>query len=171
MLSDKLEKAINKQINEELYSSYLYWSMASWFESKNLSGFANWMRIQSEEEYLHARKFYDFVFTAGGRVVFEEIKAPQKEWDSIEEVFQDTYNHEVFITNCINDLATLAMDDKNHATASFLKWFIDEQVEEVATADQILQEIKMIGDHKQGIFMLDREMKGRAPVLPASPAQ
>lgn len=172
MISKKLEEALNKQINEELYSSYLYWAMASWFDSKNLAGFANWTRIQSEEEYLHARKFYDYVNHARGRVVFQAIKQPQENWDSIEEVFQAIYDHEIFISNCINDLASLAMDERDHATISFLKWFIDEQVEEVSTADQILQEIKMIGDHKQGIFMLDRELKARPQVLPTiNPAQ
>ena len=166
MLSKKLEEALNNQINEELYSSYLYWSMASWFESQNLSGFANWMKIQSEEEYLHARKFYEYINNAGGRVVFEAIKTPQKEWNNIEEIFQDTFDHENHITNCVNELASLAIDEKDHATNSFLRWFVDEQVEEVAIADQILHEIKMIGENKQGIFMLDREMKSRAPVIP-----
>jgi len=165
MISDKLVKALNKQVNEELFSSYLYLSMAAYFESKNLAGFANWMKIQSEEEYLHARKFFDYINTAGGRVELESIKKPQIDWDSVRQVFQETYDHEVYITTCINNLATLAQEEKDHATLSFLKWFIDEQVEEVATADQLLEEIKMIGDNKHGLFMLDRELKGRAPVI------
>lgn len=165
MISEKLVEALNKQINEELYSSYLYWSMASWFESQNLPGFANWMKVQSEEEYMHARKFYDYINSAGGRVIFKEIKTPQAEWKSIEDVFSATLEHEKYISECINNLASLSLDERSHATMSFLQWFIDEQVEEVAIADQILQEIRMVGDNKQGIFMIDREMKGRAPVM------
>ncbi len=170
MISKKLVEALNKQINEELYSSYLYWSMASWCEGANLPGFANWMKVQSEEEYLHSRKFYDYITQSGGQVEFQEIKKPKAEWKSVEDIFQDTCNHEIYITGCINDLATLAMEEHDHATGSFLKWFIDEQVEEVATADQYLKELKMIAGNKQGLFMLDRELRSRASIMPALPA-
>jgi ferritin len=165
MLSEKMEKALNKQINEELFSSYLYLSMSAYFEKHNLAGFANWMKIQSEEEYMHARKIFDYTVEAGGKVELEAIKKPQTDWENIESIFQDTYDHEVFITQCINDLVTLAQEEKDHATNSFLQWFVDEQVEEVSTSEQILHEVKMIGDHNHGIFMLDREMKSRPPAI------
>lgn len=166
MLKEKIEKALIKQINEELYSSYLYWSMSSFFESKNLVGFANWMKVQSEEEYLHARKFYNYIISAGGRVLLEGIKTPKTEWTTIVEVFNETLEHEIFITNCINDLVSLALEEKDHATNSFLQWFVDEQVEEVSTAEQILHEVNMIADNKQGLFMLDREFKSRISIIP-----
>ncbi|MBC8344598.1 MAG: ferritin [Bacteroidetes bacterium] len=166
MIKKKIEKALIKQINEELYSSYLYWSMSSYFESKNLPGFANWMKVQSEEEYLHARKFYNYLISAGGRVLLDGIKTPKTDWESVESVFKETLDHEIFITNCINDLVTLALEEKDHATNSFLQWFVDEQVEEVSTAEQILHEVKMVAGNSQGLFMLDREFKSRAGIIP-----
>ena len=166
MIKKKIEDALNKQINEELFSSYLYWAMAAWFEDMNLAGFANWTKIQAEEEYLHARKFYNYMTEVGGRVVFDKIEAPKKEWKNIEEAFADVLKHEIHITDCINNLMTLAQKENDHATASFLKWFVDEQVEEVSTADQLLHEVKMIADNKQGIFILDRELKVRPSVIP-----
>ncbi|MFC2114680.1 ferritin [Bacteroidota bacterium] len=170
MINKKVEEALNKQINEELYSSYLYWSMSAYFESVNLAGFANWMKVQAEEEYLHARKFYDYLIKAGGRAKMDAIKGPKTEWKSVVEVFQETLDHEIFITNCINDLTSLCQEVKDHATSSFLRWFVDEQVEEVSTADQLLHEIKMIGDNQQGLFMLDREFKSRTGIIPVLPA-
>jgi len=170
MIKEKMEKALNRQINEELFSSYLYWSMAAYFESKNLTGFANWTKIQAEEEYLHARKFYDYLISAGGRVIFESIATPKSEWNSIEEAFEEVLSHETHITECINNLVSLAIDERDHASNSFLKWFVDEQVEEMATAEQLLHEIKMISDSKAGIYMLDKELKARPSSFPALPA-
>jgi len=170
MIKKKLVEALNKQINEELYSSFLYWSMAAYFEDQNLTGFANWTKIQAEEEYLHARKFYDYMVHVGGKVLFDKINAPKTDWKNIEDVFQDVLNHEIHITECINNLMTLANKENDHATASFLKWFVDEQVEEISNAEQLLHEIKMIGENKQGIFMLDRELKARPAVIPVIPA-
>jgi len=170
MIKEKMVKALNRQINEELYSSYLYWSMASYFESINYIGFANWTKIQAEEEYLHARKLYDYLITAGGRVIFESIKAPKSDWSSIEEVFKEILQHEEHITECINELVSLAIEEKDHATNSFLKWFVDEQVEELATVEQIFHEIKMIADSKQGIYLLDKELKARQSTFPVLPA-
>jgi ferritin len=133
--------------------------MSAYFESLNLAGFANWMKVQAEEEYLHARKMYNYLVNAGGRAIFGGIKEPKFEWTSVVEVFEETLEHEIYITKCINDLATLANEEKDHATSSFLRWFVDEQVEEVATSEQILHEVKMISENKQGLFMLDREFK------------
>lgn len=165
MLKKSLEEALNNQINEEMYSSYLYLSMSAYLQNINLTGFANWMKVQAQEEYFHFTKFYDFILQAGGKVTLKEIKAPKLSWKNLEEVMQDTFNHEIHITDCINKLATLATKEQDHATLSFLKWFIDEQVEEVANAEQILKEVKMIGNNQGGLFMLDREMKARPAAL------
>ncbi|MBV6510970.1 MAG: ferritin [Ignavibacteriales bacterium] len=163
MLNAKLEKALNKQINEEFYSSYLYLSMSAWFESKSLLGFANWMKLQSKEEYQHAEKFYNYVFTKGGTVTLAPIGQPKTEWKSVLDAFQNTLEHEQHITKCINDLVDLALAEKDHATGAFLQWFVNEQVEEEANATKILDDLKMIGDNSYGIFMLDREMGQRKP--------
>jgi ferritin len=165
MLKKSLEDALNKQINEEFFSHYLYLSMSAYLVSENLAGFANWMKIQSQEEYFHFLKFYDYVLQAGGKVTLQPVKEPKITWKNIHEIFKDTVDHEIFITNCINDIATLAVNEKDHATMSFLKWFIDEQVEEVATAEQILRDVKMVGDNTSALFLIDRELKGRVPAM------
>lgn len=165
MLKKSLEEALNKQITEELYSSYLYLSMSAYLQSINMTGFANWMKIQSQEEYIHFNKFFDYVIQTGGSVTLKGIKAPKSSWKNIEEVMKDTLDHEIHITECINELASLSLKEKDHATMSFLKWFIDEQVEEVATAEQIMRELKMVGNNQSGLFLLDREMKARPAAL------
>ena len=161
MLNKKLEVGLNKQINEELYSSYIYLSMCAYFESKNLSGFAKWMRMQSQEEYLHANKLYDYVIQKGGRVALTQIGAPKAEWKSVLEVFEDTLAHEKFISKCIDELVNLAHEEKDHATTNFLQWYVSEQVEEEANATKIVDDLKMVGENNYGIFMLDRELGQR----------
>jgi len=161
MISSNVTEALNQQLNEEFYSSYIYLSMAAFFESKNLVGMANWMKIQTQEEYAHAIKFYDFINSTGQKVVLKEIKAPQVDWDTPQAVFETTLEHEKYITDCINKLARLADDENDYATKNFLNWFIDEQVEEVATVDDILQRFKLIGDDKPGLFWLDKELAER----------
>lgn len=168
MLNANLEKALNKQINEEFYSSYLYLSMSAWFESKSLLGFANWMKLQSKEEYLHAEKFYNYVFTKGGQVTLAPIAQPKTEWKSVLDAFENTLEHERHITKCINGLVDLSLAEKDHATGAFLQWFVNEQVEEEANATKILDDLKMIGDNSYGIFMLDREMGSRKPETEAA---
>jgi ferritin len=162
MLSLKMQKELNSQLNEELYSSYLYLSMAAYFEAKNLKGFANWMRIQSEEEQLHGMKFFDFILQKGGKVELAQIEAPKVEWKSIPEVFADTLKHEQKITGLINKLVEAAMTEKDYATNTFLQWFVTEQVEEEANVEEIIQKIEMIGDNKSGLYMLDNELGSRA---------
>lgn len=163
MLNSNIEKALNEQINKELYSSYLYLSMGNYFENINLSGFASWMRQQSLEEYQHAMKILDYVNQKGGRVVLQQIGAPKIEWDSVISVFEDTYNHEQMISASINVIVDLSLNEKDHATHSFMQWFVNEQVEEEATVLKILEDVKMIGDYKAGLFMMDRELGQRAP--------
>ncbi len=161
MLSEKMEKALNKHLNEELYSSYLYLSMSAYFESKNLSGFANWMKVQYQEENLHAMKFYAYILQKGGKVKLLKIDEPKTEWNSTIEVYEDTLNHEQKITGLINDLVDLAVQERDHATVTFLNWFVTEQVEEEANVVKILEDLKMIADNRSGLFMLDRELATR----------
>ena len=171
MLSERMEKALNKQINAELYSAYLYLAMAAYFESINLGGFGNWMRIQAQEELTHAMKFYDFVYERGGRVVLAAVDAPPKEWDSPLAAFEGAYEHECKVSAMINDLVNIAIEEKDHATNNFLQWFVSEQVEEEASADAVVQKLKLIGDHGNGIFMLDRELGQRVFHAPADGAE
>ena len=162
MLTPKMQKALNTHLNEELYSSYLYLSMAAYFEAKNLKGFANWMRIQSAEEQMHGMKFFDFILQKGGKVTLAEIGAPKIEWKSIPEVFADTLKHEQKISNLINKLVEVAMAEKDYATNTFLQWFVTEQVEEESNVEEIVQKIDMIGDNKSGLYMLDNELGSRS---------
>ena len=160
-IKEKLIRAINKQINAELYSSYLYLAMAAYFESNNWMGFAQWMKVQLREENIHAMKFYEYLVARGGRVVLSAIDAPDKEWKSPLAVFEAVYAHEVKITAMINDLLKLARDEADTATEAMLQWFINEQVEEEASALLILEKLKMIKDSMNGLFMLDHELGER----------
>ncbi len=168
MIGKKMEQALNGQVNAELYSSYLYLSMESWFRSKNLSGFANWMRVQIQEEMSHAMKFYDFIDERGGRIVLKAIDGPPTEWDSPLAVFEAVYEHEQKVSGLINDLVDLAIKEKDHATNSFLQWFVSEQVEEEASADAAVQQLKMVEKAPGGMFMLDRELGQRVFTPPAA---
>ncbi len=171
MLSKKIEESLNKQCNAELYSAYLYLSMSAYFQSINLAGFANWMRVQAQEEQMHGMKFYDFVVERGGRVLLKAIEAPPTEWKSPTEVFENVYKHEQKVTGLINDLVNLAISEKDHATNNFLQWFVKEQVEEEASADEVLQKARLVADHPNGIFMLDRELGSRVFTPPAAKAE
>lgn len=161
MISDKMREQLNKQMNAELFSSYLYLAMAAYFEDKNLNGMANWMSAQSTEEYAHGMKFYGYLNSVGARVKLLEIKEPQMEWDSAQAVFEEALDHEKFITKSINDLADLSVEEKDHATNIFLHWFVNEQIEEVSSVEAIVDKFKMIGDNKNGLFMLDRDLARR----------
>lgn len=161
MISKKMQEAINKQINRELYSAYLYLSMAAWFEAENLSGMAKWMKAQYREETNHAMKFYAYIYDQLGSVKLLPIEQPQVEWKSPLDVFEEVCKHEKHVTDLINKLADLALAEKDKATFSMLKWFIDEQVEEEASADAVVQQLKMVGDNKVGIMMIDKELGAR----------
>ncbi len=161
MLNEKIEKACNEQLQAEVYSAYLYWSMSAYFESINLAGFAGWMRVQALEEMTHAEKFFHFISERGGRVSLAAIQAPPVEWKSALAVFEDAYAHEQKVTSLINSLVDLALAEKDHASNAFLQWFVTEQVEEEATADDVVQKLKLMGDAPGGMFMLDREMAQR----------
>ena len=161
MISEKMTKELNSQINKEMFSSYLYLSMSAWFESINHDGFAKWMQMQAQEEYGHAMKIYGYMNDQGARIELGAIEKPQVEWKNPLEAFEAAFAHEQFITKSINDLVNIAIDEKDHATNIFLHWFVEEQVEEEAAADDIVQKLKMVGESKNGIFMLDRELGRR----------
>jgi len=169
MLSKKMNDAINDQINAEMYSSYLYLSMAAHFESVNLKGFANWMEVQAKEEQMHAEKFMRYINDAGGRVVLQAIDQPPAEFTSPLQVFEETLKHERFVTSRINGLVALAREENDNAAYAMLQWFVTEQVEEEATADEFVNQLKIIGDNGHGLLMLDREMAGRV-FTPPTPA-
>jgi len=161
MIDSRMQDALNKQINAEIYSAYLYLSMAAYFEANAMGGFATWMRAQYQEEMAHALKLYDYVNTRGGRVVLAMVDAPPAEWDSAVDVFEVTAEHERSVSTMIHSLVDLALELKDHATHQMLQWFVEEQVEEEASADQILDELKLIGDAKSGLFMMNRELGQR----------
>ena len=168
MISKKMEEALNEQINAEMYSAYMYLSMESYFKAQNLNGFANWMRIQTQEEAAHAMKIYDFINERGGRVTLKAIEGPPTEWDSALAVFKAVYEHEQKVTGLINNLVDLAIKEKDHASNSFLQWFVNEQVEEEASADAVVQQLTMMENAPGGMFMLDRELGQRVFTPPAA---
>ncbi len=163
MLSEKMQKALNDQVNAELFSFYLYLSMAAYFEAENLPGFATWMRMQADEEMIHAMKFFDYINERNGRVNLGAIEAPKTEWDSALAAFEEALEHEKYISGRINDLVALAIAENDHATNSFLQWFVDEQVEEEASVDAVVQDLRRVADFPPGIFMMDRELGTRGP--------
>jgi len=161
MLNTKLEIELNKQLNAELFSAYLYLSMSSFLASKNLSGFSNWMKVQFEEEQFHALKLYNYIIDRGGRVILQPIESPKNEWEDIIDIFNDVMNHEEKITSMINELVNKSIEEKDHATVNLLQWYISEQVEEEATVSDILEQLKLIEGKGAGLFILDREMRQR----------
>ncbi len=162
MANEKMEKALNEQINAELYSAYLYFAMAAHFDSNNLPGFAHWMKIQAKEETTHALKFYEFVNEVGGKVVLEAVEKPPVDFGSPLQAFERVLKHEKHVTSLIHNLVKLARNESDFAAENFLQWFVAEQVEEEAAATKIVEELKMIGDAKHALFMMDRHLGSRA---------
>lgn len=161
LLSKKLEDAINEQIQAELYSSYLYLSMSAYLESINLTGFAHWMRAQTQEEMEHAMKFYHYVYERGGRVILPAIQQPPVDYESVLAIAEQTYAHEQHVTRLIYKLYELALAEKDHAAAIFLQWYINEQVEEEDNTRTIVEQLKMMGNSANGLIMLDRQLASR----------
>jgi ferritin len=161
MLSKAMQDAINEQVKDELYSAYLYLSMAAYFEATSFPGFAAWMRAQSQEEVTHAMKLFDFVNERGGRVKLQAIEQPPVDFESPRDVFEATYEHEQKVTGLIHDLYELALEENDYAAQVMLHWFIDEQVEEEDSVSQIRDTIERIGDTDQGLIMMDRELGQR----------
>jgi ferritin len=170
MLNQKIQDAFNKQINAELYSSYLYLSMAAYFDSISLKGFSNWMRCQAQEELVHAMKFYSFIAERGGVVKLEAIEGPATTWGSPLHAFQEAYSHEQKVTAMINGLVDLAIQERDHASNTFLQWFVTEQVEEEASADEVVQQLKLAGDQGGGMFMIDKDLGQRVFTMPVAGA-
>ena len=156
-----MQDALNEQVNKELYSAYLYLSMEAYFESVNLPGFANWMRIQTQEELTHTTKIYDYVNERGGRITLKAIDGPPTQWDSPLAVFQAGYAHEQKVTGLINELVNISIELKDHASNMFLQWFVNEQVEEEKNADDVVQKLKLMADAPGGLYMLDAELAQR----------
>lgn len=161
MISEKMQNAINDQINAELESAYIYLSMSAYFEAGNYRGFARWMRLQSEEEKGHADRLFNYLVDRGGRVILKELPAPKSDFKSPEEVYQITLDHERKITAKINKLNELAAAEKDHATVAHLQWFVTEQVEEEATAEGILNQIRMVESKPGSLFYIDRHIGKR----------
>lgn len=161
MMSEKMQKALNDQIAAEMYASNLYLAMSAYFQSINLPGFAAWMLAQSREETGHAMRIFNHVVERGDRVTLQKIDAPQAEWASPLAVFEAAYGHERKVTGMINNLAAMADAETDRPTAIFLQWFINEQVEEEASTDEVVQKLKMIGDSPNGLLMLDHKLGER----------
>lgn len=161
MWSEKLEKAVNEQIKNELYSGYLYLAMAAQCESMNLKGFAHWLKVQAKEELGHAMRLYDFVNDRGGRVVFEAIEKPPVEYTSLREMFETVYQHEQKVTGLINKLYEMAKEENDYPLQVHLQWFIDEQVEEEKNASEIVAMLKLAGESGSGLLMLDKALGER----------
>lgn len=161
MASQKLVETLNTQINEELKSAYIYLSMAAYFESINLKGFAHWMEIQTKEEYDHAMRIYKYLFDIAEKPVMKQIDTPPSEFASPLEAFTKAYEHEKYISSKIHDLVELAHSERDHATFNFLQWFVSEQVEEEASTLEIVEKLKMLPETSMGIFYLDRELAHR----------
>ena len=166
MISEKLEKAFNDQINKELYSEYLYLSMQAYFERLNLKGFVNWMNVQVQEEHAHAMGMFNYVHERGGKVELEAIDKPQVEWNSPLHVFEEVLKHEEFVTSRSNALMDVAEEVKDRAALSFLDWYLKEQVEEESNVGGVLATLKLIKDDAKALLMLDKELAARTFVAP-----
>jgi ferritin len=160
-INKKVEKVLNNQVNAEFWSAYLYLSMSAWCESKGLKGFANWMRVQFQEETSHALKIYDYVLNRAGELKLKPIAEVETTWKSILHVFEETYKHECKVTDLIANCYEVATAEKDLATANMLHWFIDEQTEEESNVLEIIDRLKLLGEKGEGIYLLDKELASR----------
>lgn len=167
MIASKVQDAFNNQLNAEAYSAYLYLSMAAYFQSINLPGFANWMRVQEQEERVHTLAFYDYIISRGGRVRLQAVQAPPTDWASPLAVFQAAYAHEQEVSGLINDLVNLVVKERDHAAQIFLQWFVNEQVEEEDNANRVVQKLKLMGEGGSSLFLIDQELAQRVFVMPS----
>jgi ferritin len=171
MLSEKMEAALNTQLNNELYSAYLYLSMSAYSTYIGLKGFANWFMVQYQEETVHGMKFYHYLLDQGSQVKLMAIAQPMTEFKSPLDMFEKTLQHEKFITQCINDLVDLAIAEKDHETKIFLQWFVTEQIEEEGNDHEIISKLKLVGDQGPAVLMLDRELATRVFKPPAAASE
>ena len=168
MISEKMAEALNTQLNREMYSAYLYMSMSAHSTHIGLKGFANWFMVQYQEEMVHAMKFYDYLNSQGGKVKLLDIEAPPTDFDSPLDMFEKTLAHEKKVTRLIHDLVDLAIAEKDHATNIFLQWFVTEQIEEEGNDNDIIAQLKLMGDEGNALFMIDKELATRVFVPPAT---
>lgn len=167
MLSKRMEEALNAQVNAEFWSAYLYLSMSMHFESEGYKGIANWFAVQFKEEQDHATIFMNYINSMDGKVTLRPIDKVDTSWTSILHAYEETLRHEKVVTGLINDLFTIALEEKDYATQSMLKWFIDEQIEEEETARDYIDALKKIGDNGYGLYMFDKELAARTYTTPA----
>jgi ferritin len=171
MISEKLQKQLNEQIVKEFYSAYLYLSIEAYYTSLNLNGFANWFRVQAQEERDHAMMFFEYINRVGGRVILGQIDAPKTEFSSIEVALQLSLDHERFVTKSIYNIVDTAIEERDHKTSQFLQWFVTEQTEEESNSENNLKKFQLVGNDGRGILMLDAEFATRVyapPVVPAT---
>lgn len=161
MLAERMEEALNGQINKELYSGYLYLAMSAYCSQQGIPGAAHWFMAQVQEESMHGMKMYEYVQQKGGRVILSPIDAPPSEFGTISELFEIVLAHEEDVTASVNDLMDIALEEHDHATRIFLEWFVSEQVEEEANVRDIIDQLKMAGDHNASLMMIDRELAQR----------
>ncbi|HAW08640.1 MAG: ferritin [Chloroherpetonaceae bacterium] len=161
MLQQEIQESLNQQIIREMYSSNLYLSMAAFYASNNLNGFANWMRLQAEEELMHALKIFDYILDRNGKVKLEQIPAPPTSWENPISPFEDSYKHEQLVSSQINEIQDIAFRLKDYPTVSFLNWFADEQVEEEKNTNDILDRLYLAGDSKASLFLIDSSLSSR----------
>lgn len=166
MINEKMEKAFNTQINREYFSAYLYLSMSANMQEVGLPGFASWLRVQAQEETFHANAMFDYVLQRGGKIKLQTIETPKHQWENVLEVFQDTLAHEEQVTVWINELAEIADETKDRAATKFIQWFIGEQVEEEANANDIVSKLKLINLNGDALFAMDKELGMRVFVPP-----
>ena len=168
MLKPKMQTALNHQINAELFSSYLYLSMAAYFDGLGWDGMASWMKVQAQEEMTHAMKFYAHIVDREGKVLLQGLEQPQSEWASPLEAFKAAYKHEQFVTSRIQTLAKVSTEENDYTSRPMIDWFLSEQIEEEASAAKIVQQLERIGSSTQGMTMLDRELAARVFTPPAA---
>ncbi|WP_035292955.1 ferritin [Clostridium sp. KNHs214] len=168
MISQRLFDELNKQVNYEFYSEYLYLAMAAYCESLDLEGFGNFFKVQAEEERFHAMKLFNYINEMDGRVTLDAIEKPCNEYESALNVFEKALEHEKFVTSRIYHLSDIATEEREHATISFLKWYIDEQVEEEASFSKLVKKLKLLKDDSHGLFMLDSELAQRTFTPPVT---
>lgn len=166
MISEKMQEALNEQVNKEFYSAYMYLAMSAYCNTLGLPGFAHWLRMQYEEESMHVTKMYDYIQDQGGEVHLKAIEEPPQEYGTPLEIFQVTLEHEQYITSMIHKLMDLAIEEKDYATQTFLQWYVTEQVEEEANVNDIVAPLKMVGDDKGGLMMIDQKLATRLAPTP-----
>jgi len=161
MITDKIQDALNEQVNKEFYSAYLYLAMQAYCNEIGLPGFAHWMRLQYEEEIIHVTKMFDYILDQGGKVHLKQIEEPPNEYGSPLDVFETTLKHERLVTTSIHDLMDIAVGERDYATQTFLQWYVTEQVEEESSIHNVLAPLRMVGEDKGGLMMIDQQLAAR----------